>query len=188
MRDSNLERRAELRHSMNRMKYLAFLPLTTLLACASVSPPAAVTNTPATVVVPDDTFNVPNGHFSTMYSGALAPFASVTCDFAIEQPFFGSKCRPIVSIIFSEQARFAEDAKVVKVSAVRSSEDVPWLHEITAYYGEERETKVPIPVGNGEVVEPLSMIMTDDGYVWIVVGDDVDGASYLDVSAMKLAY
>ena len=136
----------------------------------------------------DDSFDVPNGQFSTLYSGALAPNTLVSCEFSIEEAFYGDKWVPMVSIVFKEVDKSDDDALYFKLSANRSNrdQDQGWRHEFRIQYADARETIAVAKSGVSEHVLPMTMVLDDDQYVLFFVGEEPDDMSIFDASTFSV--
>ena len=142
----------------------------------------------STVVNPafaaDDSFDIPIGEFSTLYSGALAPNTLVSCEFSIDEAFYGDRWVPMVSIVFKEADKSDDDALYYKLSASRSNRDQDrgWRHRFRIQYADDRDTIVVAKSGTSESVLPMTMILDDDKYVLFYVGEEPDDMSIFDAS------
>lgn len=136
----------------------------------------------------DESFDIPNGEFSTLYSGALAPNTLISCEFDIEEAFYGDKWVPMVSILFSEADESDDDRKYFKLAANRSNQDKErgWRHEFRIQYADDRETITIAKSGTSENVLPMTMILDHDEYVLFFVGEEPDDMSIFDASTFSV--
>lgn len=139
-------------------------------------------------IASDDTFDVPNGKFSTLYSGALAPDTVISCDFSIDEVFYGSKWIPMVSIVFSETNDTDDDTLYFKLSASRSEKDEGWRHKFRVQHADDRETITTAKSGVSEFVLPMTMMLDDERYVLFFVGEEPDELSMFDASTFPVSW
>ena len=152
------------------MRIVVFLVV--LSACGSVSQALA----------DDETFDVPSGQFTTKYSGALVPGTIVSCDFTVDEAYFGTDWTPMVSILFEADEETPAWATSYKLLAFHRSDEDGWRHELDIAHGDERESRVSMYSGLRETVLSLNMWLTDDEAIFAFVGDDPSHVSIFDVS------
>ena len=129
-----------------------------------------------------DAFDVPNGMFRTLSSGALIPQTLITCFFSVDEVYFGSEWIPSVSIIFAEERGEDEGEINFKLSAYQSEGIEGWRHEFTVRDGEEEvETIINAHTGTSETILPMRMFWTE-GTVLFYVGEDSDNFSSLNIA------
>ncbi len=129
----------------------------------------------------DESFDVPNGQFSTKYSGALVPGTLVSCEFSIDEALFGSRWAPMVSILFEVDGETADWATSFKLSASRREDEEGWRYFLDVSHGDDRESTILMHTGTSELVLPLKMWWTDEQAVVVSVGDDPIHMSLFDV-------
>ena len=134
----------------------------------------------------DDSFDVPNGKFKTLYSGALALGTLISCDFSVDEAFFGSKWIPMLSIVFKAAAESDGFPPHFKLHATRSEDDQVWRHKFTIQHSEDRESEITAHTGTTESILPMNMVWDDDDYVLFYVGEDLDDLSAIDSSKYTL--
>ncbi len=136
----------------------------------------------------DYSFDLANGEFSTLYSGALAPNTLISCEFSVEEAFYGDKWTPSVSIVFTETGKSDDKALFFKLSASRSNrdQDEGWRHRFRVQHADNRETITIAKSGASENILPMTMILDDDGYVLFFVGEEPDDMSIFDASTFSV--
>jgi len=157
------------------MKILIFLAAVVIGACAS------------TALSDDkDAFDVPNGKFRTLASGALAPNTLISCEVLVDKAYFGSKWIPSVSIIFEGASEPVESSVNIKLSASRPDEGKNWRHELVITDSKGRESVVTAHTGLSDSVLPMNLLWDNDQYIVFYVGE-VENMSMLDISQHALA-
>jgi hypothetical protein len=133
-----------------------------------------------------DTFDVPNGSFRTLASGALAPNTLISCDVSVDESYFGPEWIPSVAIIFKGPGESDETSVNMKLSASRSNADENWRHKLLINDGNGRESLVTAHTGFSDSVLPLNLLWDDDQYIVFYL-DEIEDMSVLDISPHALA-
>lgn len=130
-------------------------------------------------------FDVPNGLFSTLSSGALAPKTLISCKFTVAEVYFGSKWIPSVSIIFEGAINPDEHSVNIKLSATQSKRNKEWRHQFLLTDSVGRESVISAYTGLSDSVLPMHLLLDDDNYIVFFVGEP-ENMSMLDVSQYAL--